>query len=599
MKALFAVLGWTPGLMLALYSTCVGLPAGDVSQAYAHVKPTLVKVWAFDTHGVPTESGTGFVVKSDEKNSWIVTAEHVVDGAVSVRVDVSQELHDIPAMVVAKTTARRDIVLLKVPHGHLTTIQFAGQESISEGVPVATAGYFQDDEQIGTTGQLPQLIGPGTVSSLREGGDFIGVNLNLEPGLSGAPVFDPVTGHVVGVVDVRSSIGEGGYAVSAPQVVIVFLNDNQVQVAAAIPPIAPTAASGLPDITPSIDVALARVSASTSSAPPDLGNGLGVPTTDPGPMVPPGTGVLSPPDVNICFGRIPADLNAIITSCSALIAFSPPNRFLFDRRCKAYNASGNSTQAIADCSMALRLDPADQLALEHRAYAYNVEKKWDLAISDAGKALQVNPNLAKAYTVRGVAYEAKASPSHALEDYSAAERLDVNQTIYIRKASHLPVAHADPSPSEASAHPVDPYAGISPEERARLQNERAKMTPAEREQLDATLAHPKSASAPIPVQDKARPDGQDRTLQAAEERARLQAEQRQKPQAHTGVPGSPSLRTNLQTTHYISPYSASQQRAAAAARVQRSAISQQHATTQRITTTQHPQVHIPVATPHQ
>ena len=99
---------------------------GSLAQGYARVKPALVKVWAFNKAGVPIESGTGFVVRSDARRSWIVTAQHVVARSARVTVHVNRTLHDLRASVIAKTSEHQDIALLQIARGNLpTVVEFA------------------------------------------------------------------------------------------------------------------------------------------------------------------------------------------------------------------------------------------------------------------------------------------------------------------------------------------------------------------------------------------------------------------------------------------------------------------------------------------
>src|SRR5665213_553872 len=99
-------------LLLALLLSVPSRSSADgaLAQGYLRVKPALVKVWGFNKAGVPIESGTGFVVRSDAHHSWIVTALHVVSRSTKVTIDVSRSLRDLPAVIVAKTSLHQDIV---------------------------------------------------------------------------------------------------------------------------------------------------------------------------------------------------------------------------------------------------------------------------------------------------------------------------------------------------------------------------------------------------------------------------------------------------------------------------------------------------------
>ncbi len=229
------------GMFLAAL-TLVALPvraADDASVGYETIRPSLVKVWAFDRAGRPTESGTGIIVDSSDHRSHVLTATHVVAGAASIRIDVNRDAHDLSARV--ERTGPRDLTLLAVDRGGLHAARFAPRSrAVVEGNLVAVAGYVKNDELIGVVGQEPRVLFPGTVSSRPENGLYLELeNVHIEEGLSGGAVFDPATGAILGVITSRTSDRRGGFADSAALVVEPFLAANNVAV--AVPPPAATA----------------------------------------------------------------------------------------------------------------------------------------------------------------------------------------------------------------------------------------------------------------------------------------------------------------------------------------------------------------------
>jgi S1-C subfamily serine protease len=209
--------------------------ADDASAGYAKIKPSLVKIWALDGNGKPVESGTGFVVASDQKSSLVLTAGHVVSQAATLIVNIPGLARDITARV--QTAGPLDTMLLKVDEPNLRAVRFAPRDGeLHEGSAVGVAGFLKNDESIEIAGLVPRLLYPGTISSLPSNGQFIDLaNLNIEEGLSGAPVFDPRSGDVFGMVDTRDSVRNqrGGYAISAPIVLSQFFDDQKVDVAYA------------------------------------------------------------------------------------------------------------------------------------------------------------------------------------------------------------------------------------------------------------------------------------------------------------------------------------------------------------------------------
>lgn len=218
------------GALLAALVLCAhGVrAANDAAAGYESIRPSLVKVWTFDRAGRPTQSGTGIVVASSDRRSVVLTASHVLTGAASIRIDVSRDLHDLPATV--ERTGPRDLTLLTVERGGLRVARFAPRtRTVVEGNLVAVAGYVKNDELIGVVGQEPRVLFPGTVASRPENGLYLELeNVHVEEGLSGGPVFDPGTGEVLGVVTSRTSDSRGGFADSGALVVVPFLTASDV-----------------------------------------------------------------------------------------------------------------------------------------------------------------------------------------------------------------------------------------------------------------------------------------------------------------------------------------------------------------------------------
>ncbi len=216
-------------LLIALVLAANGVRASDdASAGYGAVRPSLVKVWAFDRSGRPTQSGSGVVVDSNARRSLVLTASHVVAGAASIRVDVSRDQHDIIAHV--ERTGPRDLTLLTIDRGGLRAARFAPRtHPVVEGNLVAVAGYVKNDELIGIVGQEPRVLFPGTIASRPENGLYLELeNVHIEEGLSGGPVFDPGTGEILGIVTSRTSDQRGGFADSGTLVVVPFLQANDV-----------------------------------------------------------------------------------------------------------------------------------------------------------------------------------------------------------------------------------------------------------------------------------------------------------------------------------------------------------------------------------
>jgi serine protease Do len=133
-------------------------------------------------------AGSGFVVSPD---GYIVTNNHVVDGAAKVKVSFDDQ-EEIDAKIVG-TDARTDIALLKIePKTPLTAVKFAGKTPrVGEWVLA-----------VGNPFGLGGTVTAGIVSALARniGGpyDYMQIDAAVNHGNSGGPAFN-LEGDVVGV----------------------------------------------------------------------------------------------------------------------------------------------------------------------------------------------------------------------------------------------------------------------------------------------------------------------------------------------------------------------------------------------------------------
>jgi hypothetical protein len=251
-------------LACAAVSARAGAATNDASIGYEAIRPSLVKVWAFDRSGKPTQSGTGLIVDSGDRRSLILTATHVVEGAESVRIDVSRDVHDLTAHV--ERAGPRDLTLLSIERGGLRAARFAARtRPVVEGNLVAVAGYVKNDELIGVVGQEPRILFPGTISSRPDEGRYLELeNVHIEEGLSGGAVFDPATGDVLGIVTSRTTDRRGGFADSGAFVVLPFLAASRIASAQPLPALAVATPAPVPRIVarmPRIPLLLAQPAA--------------------------------------------------------------------------------------------------------------------------------------------------------------------------------------------------------------------------------------------------------------------------------------------------------------------------------------------------
>jgi serine protease Do len=134
--------------------------------------------------------GSGFIIN---QNGYIVTNNHVVDGATQVQVKLSDG-RELPAKVVGRD-AKTDIALLKVEASGLTVIPLGDSSASQVGEPVMAIGNPFGLDQTVTTGIVSatgRAIGSGPYD------DFIQTDASINPGNSGGPLIN-ARGQAIGI----------------------------------------------------------------------------------------------------------------------------------------------------------------------------------------------------------------------------------------------------------------------------------------------------------------------------------------------------------------------------------------------------------------
>ena len=134
--------------------------------------------------------GSGFVVNAD---GYVVTNNHVVDGATEIRVKLADG-RELAGRVVGRDP-RTDLALLKVEAHGLPTIPLGDSSALKVGEPVMAIGNPFGLEQTVTTGIVSatgRVIGEGPYD------DFIQTDASINPGNSGGPLIN-ARGQVIGI----------------------------------------------------------------------------------------------------------------------------------------------------------------------------------------------------------------------------------------------------------------------------------------------------------------------------------------------------------------------------------------------------------------
>ncbi|MBI2207261.1 MAG: trypsin-like peptidase domain-containing protein [Candidatus Rokubacteria bacterium] len=152
-------------------------------------------------------SGSGFVV---DERGFIVTNEHVIDGADKIHVRIADGRR-VAAKVVGKDR-RVDLALLKIEAPGLTAIPIADSNRVRVGEFVLALGHPFNLEHSVSFGIVSRKGAPLTVAA--PGFDFIQTDAAINPGNSGGPLVN-MAGEVVGVNSMAARNGSIGFAIPA------------------------------------------------------------------------------------------------------------------------------------------------------------------------------------------------------------------------------------------------------------------------------------------------------------------------------------------------------------------------------------------------
>ena len=155
-------------------------------------------------------AGSGFIISKD---GYIVTNNHVVDGAQEVTVTLADK-QEYPAKVIGRDP-KTDIALVKIdPRAPLTVAALGDSDRLRVGDWVVAVGNpfgLSNTVTAGIVSAKDRVIGAGPYD------DFIQTDAPINPGNSGGPLFN-LRGEVVGINTAIIPNGQGiGFAVAVNQ----------------------------------------------------------------------------------------------------------------------------------------------------------------------------------------------------------------------------------------------------------------------------------------------------------------------------------------------------------------------------------------------
>lgn len=175
------------------------------------VKDSVVSITA-ENNGSES-SGSGAVLNGD---GYIVTNDHVVDGAENGKVTVALYNGSIVDAKVVGTDPSTDIAVVKldsVPKTGLTPVVFADSDDLAVGQGVLSIGSPLGYDNTVTTGVIsaldrPVVIPAGNASNGLMATNAIQIDSAINPGNSGGPTFDS-SGRVIGINSSIATVSDG------------------------------------------------------------------------------------------------------------------------------------------------------------------------------------------------------------------------------------------------------------------------------------------------------------------------------------------------------------------------------------------------------
>lgn len=210
-------------LVAILLSACFMPARADLVQTIARVKPAIVAVGTHEPLRSPTQvfQGTGFVVGD---GLTVVTNAHVVartpDPARQTTLIVLTEAGGRPEVRrarISRVDLEHDLLLLAIDGPPLPTLALGDGDEVREGMEVAFTGFPLDMAlglrpvthrgivsaitPVATRMSNARALNPEAIERLKRPFHVYQLDATAYPGNSGSPLYDSVTGKVLGVLN--------------------------------------------------------------------------------------------------------------------------------------------------------------------------------------------------------------------------------------------------------------------------------------------------------------------------------------------------------------------------------------------------------------
>lgn len=182
--------------------------------------------WPIPQQQGETATGTGFIIDS---HGYILTNQHVIDGAQSVQVKLQDQEEAISARVVGQDY-ESDLALLKIEASDLPTLSMGDSEATRPGDPVVAIGNPLGLDHTVTVGVVSAKERPITIED-RNYKNLIQTDAAINPGNSGGPLIN-MEGKVIAINTAVSTDAQGiGFAIpinEAKTIVEELINNGKI-----------------------------------------------------------------------------------------------------------------------------------------------------------------------------------------------------------------------------------------------------------------------------------------------------------------------------------------------------------------------------------
>lgn len=170
----------------------------------------------------PDALGSGVIIKSDDKSSYILTNYHVVEDISKAVVKLGDDQYTATAV---GSDSKTDLAVIKIDKGGLTALEWGDSDSVTVGEWVMAIGSPYGYENTCTTGIVSALYRSDVLSSSSGVGstvytDMIQTDAAINPGNSGGALVN-AEGQLIGINTYISSTSQSsaglGFAIPASE----------------------------------------------------------------------------------------------------------------------------------------------------------------------------------------------------------------------------------------------------------------------------------------------------------------------------------------------------------------------------------------------